>query len=272
VSRRTFFSFDFTQDVFRANQVRNANVVGVERAGYYDHSEYEEAKKKGNAAIGRMIRGHLEGTTVTVLLVGARTVFRPWVRFEIDESIKRGNGLIAVRIHHLYGPPCPGAPWMTWECTSAGQLPWWLPPGVQLDDYGLWDGNLERFRRAVEAAGQRADRFRRQKHPLLDALLDMKGWGSPGVTSSYQPVQPLSFHSVARPPSAPGALGFGRVPSMRQPPAAGSGSLREILAEMSRRRILRQPSAEVQDRALRTRDGDFLEALLRHERRRRGLE
>ena len=50
MARRVFFSFHYDRDIWRANQVRNCNVVaGTDVAGFFDHSEYEEAKKKGMA-------------------------------------------------------------------------------------------------------------------------------------------------------------------------------------------------------------------------------
>jgi len=102
MARRVFFSFYYEEDIFRANQVRNANVVvGTDAAGFFDHSEYEVAKKRGDAAIAAMILRHLENTTVTVVLIGTNTATRPWVRFEIDQSVKRKNGLLGVYINHL---------------------------------------------------------------------------------------------------------------------------------------------------------------------------
>src|SRR5215470_8202461 len=98
MARRVFFSFHYDRDVYRANQVRMANVVqGPAVAGFFDHSEYEEAKKYGDAAIRRMILKHLDNTSVTVVLIGTLTATRPWVRFEIDESIKRKNGLLGIQ-------------------------------------------------------------------------------------------------------------------------------------------------------------------------------
>src|SRR5213083_91904 len=66
MARRVFFSFHYKFDIFRANQVRNSNVVaGPDEAGFFDHSEYEAAKKKGDEEIKRLIRAKLVGTTVT---------------------------------------------------------------------------------------------------------------------------------------------------------------------------------------------------------------
>lgn len=100
MARRTFFSFHYDNDVWRANVVRNCNVVlGCDTAGFFDHSEYEEAKRFGAAGIRRMIDRHLSNTSVTVVLIGEETASRPWVRYEIEQSIARGNGLVGVHIN-----------------------------------------------------------------------------------------------------------------------------------------------------------------------------
>lgn len=151
MARRVFFSFHFDADIWRANQVRNCNVVcGPEVAGFYDHSEYEEAKRKGTDAIRRMILRHLERTSVTVVLIGSQTALRPWVRFEIEESIKRKNGLLGVHIHHLQD---------RLGMTSYRGLVPSVPLGMTFPTYD-WDKNLARFSREIEAAGRRADAMR----------------------------------------------------------------------------------------------------------------
>ncbi len=78
MARRVFFSFHYKFDIFRANQVRNANVVaGPDVAGFFDHSEYQDAKAQGDEAIRRMILRHLDNTSVTVVLIGTYTAARP---------------------------------------------------------------------------------------------------------------------------------------------------------------------------------------------------
>ncbi|MHB1157660.1 MAG: TIR domain-containing protein [Phycisphaerales bacterium] len=153
MARRVFFSFHYDNDVWRANQVRNANVVaGTDLAGFFDHSEYEEAKKKGNTAISRMILRNLENTSVTVVLIGEKTASRPWVKYEIEQSIERNNGLLGIQIHHLknqngdtsfFSGPTPAVPY-----------------GVVFPVYS-WDRDLDRFRRAIEDAGKRSDALRK---------------------------------------------------------------------------------------------------------------
>jgi len=155
VARRVFFSFHYDGDVWRANQVRNANVVaGCDVAGFFDHSEYEEAKKKGKEGIQRMILKNLKDTTVTVVLIGKETANRPWVKYEIEQSIARKNGLIGIYIHHLKNS----------ERESSffpGGKPA-VPRGVEFPAYN-WDRDLERFRKEIEAAGKRGDVLRAAK-------------------------------------------------------------------------------------------------------------
>ena len=50
-----------------------------------------------------MIDKGLEGTSVTVVLIGKETSDRKWVRYEIKESYKKGNGLLGVYIHNIKG-------------------------------------------------------------------------------------------------------------------------------------------------------------------------
>jgi hypothetical protein len=149
MARRVFFSFHYDRDIWRANQVRNCNVVaGTDIAGFFDHSEYEEAKKKGREGIERMINRNLRGTSVTVVLIGKETASRPWVRYETKKSIERDNGLLGIRIHHLKN--------------QYGESDWWpgatpnVPNGVKFPIYD-WDKDLDRFREAIEAAGKRSD-------------------------------------------------------------------------------------------------------------------
>ena len=148
MARHVFFSFHYDNDIWRANQVRNANVVaGPDVAGFFDHSEYEEAKKAGVEGIRRMILKHLSNTTVTVVLIGSETANRPWVKYEIEQSIVRNNGLLGIYIHHLKD--------QNQRTSNRGAKPT-VPWNVEFPTYD-WDGDLDRFRREIEAAGKRSD-------------------------------------------------------------------------------------------------------------------
>lgn len=103
MARRVFFSFHYERDIWRASVVRNSWVTKLDRvaAGFFDASIWEEAKKKGDAAIKTMIDDALVGTSVTAVLVGNQTAYRNYVKYEIKQSIARGNGLLGVRIEKV---------------------------------------------------------------------------------------------------------------------------------------------------------------------------
>lgn len=103
MARQVFFSFHYQRDISRVNVVRNHWVTKLngQEAGYWDHSLWEEAKSKGDAALQRLITDGLQGTSVTVVLAGAQTFGRKWVNYEIIESYNRGNGILCVHINGI---------------------------------------------------------------------------------------------------------------------------------------------------------------------------
>jgi hypothetical protein len=101
MARRVFFSFDYDTDIWRVNQVRHSWVTQGEDAGYIDAADFEKIRRQGEDAIERWIDKQLEGTSVTVVLIGAKTSESKWVRYEINKSWERGNGLIGIYIHNL---------------------------------------------------------------------------------------------------------------------------------------------------------------------------
>lgn len=101
MARRVFFSFDY-RHVWKVNQIRNIpKVTGTSAAGFQDASLWEEAKKKGDKEIKKMIDNSLTNTSVTVVFVTYGISNRKYINYEIDKSLDRGNGLVAVQIHHL---------------------------------------------------------------------------------------------------------------------------------------------------------------------------
>lgn len=102
--RRVFFSFHFDRDILRVGQIRNSGIVlapGDSSAGFIDSASWESVKRQGDDAIRRWIDNELNGTSVTVVLIGAETANRPWINHEIKESVKRGNGLLGIYIHNV---------------------------------------------------------------------------------------------------------------------------------------------------------------------------
>jgi hypothetical protein len=101
MARRVFFSFKY-KDVSRAMVVRNSWVTqGKESAGFVDAADFEEIKRQGDQAIKNWIDKQLEGTSVTVVLVGQKTCSSRWVKYEIQKSIERGNGLLGIDVSKI---------------------------------------------------------------------------------------------------------------------------------------------------------------------------
>src|ERR1039458_2564764 len=102
MARKVFFSFHFGKDSQRAAQVRNADMLADEdEYGVIDAVDWEKLEREGSESIKRWILSQLEGTSVTVVLIGAETADRPWVRYEIRKSWERGNALVGLKIHNV---------------------------------------------------------------------------------------------------------------------------------------------------------------------------
>jgi hypothetical protein len=101
--RKVFFSFHYDNDVWRANVVRNSWVTKPDTAsaGFMDAADFEELKKKGEATVKRWIDDQMNGTSVTVVLIGSETIERPFVRYEIEKSFERGNGILGIYIDQI---------------------------------------------------------------------------------------------------------------------------------------------------------------------------
>jgi MTH538 TIR-like domain (DUF1863) len=64
-------------------------------------NDWESVKRGGDAAIERWIAGQMKGRTCAVVLVGAETSSRPWVKYEIKKAWEDKLGVVGVRIHGL---------------------------------------------------------------------------------------------------------------------------------------------------------------------------
>lgn len=102
MARRVFFSYKYKQDVSRAMVVRKSWVTQErEAAGFIDAADFEKIKEQGDPAIKNWINKQLEGTSVTVVLVGEKTCDSRWVKYEIEKSEEKGNGLLGIDISKI---------------------------------------------------------------------------------------------------------------------------------------------------------------------------
>lgn len=103
MARSIFFSFHY-EDVssFRANVVRNSWLTMGSDANFIDKSAWEDAQRKGDATLRKLIDEWLKGTSVTVVLVGTETYSRRWVKYEIIRSFVEGKGILPIYINRIY--------------------------------------------------------------------------------------------------------------------------------------------------------------------------
>ena len=95
--RRIFISFQH-EDRLQAqgfNLLRWNPNVPVEFVGRHLLSPVESEDPN---YIRSKIREMLNGTSVTVVLIGEKTADSDWVDFEIRESLARGNGILGIRL------------------------------------------------------------------------------------------------------------------------------------------------------------------------------
>ncbi|HKQ22204.1 MAG TPA: TIR domain-containing protein [Nitrososphaeraceae archaeon] len=56
-------------------------------------------------SIKHRVDRNMNRTTVTIVLIGALTSNSRWVRYEIQQTKNKGNGLLRIQIHMLQNQP-----------------------------------------------------------------------------------------------------------------------------------------------------------------------
>ncbi|ACF14878.1 Domain of unknown function DUF1863 [Chloroherpeton thalassium ATCC 35110] len=103
MNKKIFISFHYDRDAWRAAQVRNHPDMqySFHKTELLDAAKWDKLKQKGDIAIKNWIKCQLEGSTVTIVLIGKETAQRRFIKYEIEQSYYRGNGLIGIYIHKL---------------------------------------------------------------------------------------------------------------------------------------------------------------------------
>ncbi len=99
MAHKVFFSFHYNADNWRAGQVRNAGVV--EGNSPVSDNDWETITKGGDDKIKKWIDEQLSGKECTIVLIGANTAGRKWIKYEIEESWNRKKGVLGIYIHNL---------------------------------------------------------------------------------------------------------------------------------------------------------------------------
>jgi len=99
MARKVFFSFHYKPDSWRAAKVRNMGLV--EGNAPVSDNDWEKVKGGGDAAIKKWITGQLSGKSCAVVLIGAETASRKWVRHEIVEAWNAKKGVVGIHINKI---------------------------------------------------------------------------------------------------------------------------------------------------------------------------
>lgn len=99
MAKSVFYSFHYDNDAWRVQQIINMGVV--EGQPLLNSQEWEEVKKKGNAAIEKWIDDQMAYKKAVVVLIGSETADRPWVDYEIRKAWNAKKPLIGIRINGL---------------------------------------------------------------------------------------------------------------------------------------------------------------------------
>lgn len=100
--RRVFYSFHYKKDVRRVAQIRN--IGAIEGNEPVSANEWEDVKKKGNAAIEKWIDDNMKYRSCVIVLVGEETAHRKWVKYEIKKAWDNRKGLLGIYIHNIKDP------------------------------------------------------------------------------------------------------------------------------------------------------------------------
>ncbi|AEK44811.1 TIR domain-containing protein [Amycolatopsis mediterranei] len=99
MKRKTFFSFHFKPDSWRAATVRN--IGALDGNSPVSDNTWEEIKKAGDQAIKNWIAKEMSGKTCCAVLIGSQTASRPWVTYELSKAWNDNLGVFGIYIHNL---------------------------------------------------------------------------------------------------------------------------------------------------------------------------
>jgi MTH538 TIR-like domain (DUF1863) len=99
VAKSVFYSFHYDVDVWRVQEVQK--IGAVESQLLLNSQDWEKVQRGGKAAVEKWIDEQMSYKKAVVVLVGAQTASRPWVRHEILNAWNASKPLLGIRIHGL---------------------------------------------------------------------------------------------------------------------------------------------------------------------------
>ena len=107
--RRIFISFDHD------DSAQVSGFLGLRQLfdnfEFYNHKLDRRINSTDAEYVTRVIRDeYIRPASVTVVLIGNKTAQSPWVRWEIQESIRQEKGLLGIRLKDTWGAIPEGIP------------------------------------------------------------------------------------------------------------------------------------------------------------------
>lgn len=99
MARKVFYSFHYKPDNWRASQVRNIGVI--EGNSPVSDNDWEQITRGGESAIQNWIDGQIQGKSCAIVLIGANTAGRKWIKYEIKKAWNNDKGVFGIHIHNL---------------------------------------------------------------------------------------------------------------------------------------------------------------------------
>ena len=94
-----FYSFHYERDVHRVQLIRNMG--SVEGRKLLNAQEWEAVRVNSDDAIRYWIEEQMKWKSTVVVLIGAETASRRWVKYEIQRAWDLRKPLLGIRIHGL---------------------------------------------------------------------------------------------------------------------------------------------------------------------------
>ena len=99
---KVFYSLDYARDLQRLYMIGQIPTIEPSSpASLADPKDWKMALEAGETEIQKRIDEALDGTAVTVVFLGQETGKRIGIDYEIEQSLKRGNAMVGIQIHHL---------------------------------------------------------------------------------------------------------------------------------------------------------------------------
>lgn len=99
MAKKTFFSFHYVPDNWRASQVRNIGAIEGNQA--VSDNDWESITDQGEQAIKNWIDNQMSGRAAAVVLIGSGTAGRKWINYEIIHAWNNKKGVVGIYVHNL---------------------------------------------------------------------------------------------------------------------------------------------------------------------------